>query len=109
MASITPAISLDQSAGKAAGATANLGVDLTFAPSGSDSPASMTLSLPPGLLADASVAGGACLKTADLNDSTCEVGSGTVTAYAYGSVPIPTNVTFDLVPPRQRETSPDSR
>lgn len=99
MASITPAISLDQSAGKAAGATANLGVDLTFAPSGSDSPASMTLSLPPGLLADASLAGGACLKTADLNDSTCEVGSGTVTAYAYGSVPIPTNVTFDLVPP----------
>ena len=57
MASITPAISLDQSAGTAAGATANLGVDLTFAPSGSDSPASMTLSLPPGLLADASLAG----------------------------------------------------
>jgi hypothetical protein len=99
MASITPAISLDQSAGKAAGATANLGVDLTFAPSGSDSPAGMTLSLPPGLLADASLAGGACLKTADLNDSTCEVGSGTVTADAYGTVPIPTNVTFDLVPP----------
>ncbi len=99
MASITPAISLDQSAGKAAGATANLGVDLTFAPSGSDSPAGMTLNLPPGLLADASLAGGACLKTADLNDSTCEVGSGTVTAYAYGTVPIPTNVTFDLVPP----------
>jgi hypothetical protein len=99
MASITPAISLDQSAGRAAGATANLGVDLTFAPSGSDSPAAMTLNLPPGLLANASLAGGACLKTADLNDSTCEVGSGTVTAYAYGSVPIPTNVTFDLVPP----------
>jgi hypothetical protein len=99
MASITPAISLDQSAGMAAGATANLGVDLTFAPSGSDSPARMTLNLPPGLLANASLAGGACLTTADLNDSTCEVGSGTVTAYAYGTVPIPTNVTFDLVPP----------
>jgi hypothetical protein len=39
------------------------------------------------------------LVTADLNDSACEVGSGTVTAYAYGTVPVPTNVTFDLVPP----------
>lgn len=99
LASITPTISLDQSAGKTAGSTANLGVDLKFAPSGSDSPAHMTLNLPPGLLANASIAGGACLTTADLNDSMCEVGSGTVTAYAYGTVPIPTNVTFDLVPP----------
>ena len=32
MASITPTISLDQSAGKAAGSTADLGVDLQFAP-----------------------------------------------------------------------------
>jgi hypothetical protein len=99
MASITPAISLDQSAGKAAGSSANLGVDLQFAPTGSDSPDHMTLNLPPGLLANASIAGGSCLTTADLNDSACEVGSGTVTAYAYGTVPIPTNVTFDLVPP----------
>ncbi|MFZ1997405.1 MAG: hypothetical protein WAU75_25030 [Solirubrobacteraceae bacterium] len=99
LASIAPAISLNQSAGKAAGSTTNLGVDLKFAPSGSDSPDHMTLNLPPGLLADASINGGACLVTADLNDTACEVGSGTVTAYAYGTVPIPTNVTFDLVPP----------
>jgi hypothetical protein len=99
VASVTPAITLDQSAGRTAGSTANLGVDLTFAPSGSDSPDHMTLNLPPGLLANASVNHGACLVTADLNDSACEVGSGTVTAYAYGSVPVPTNVTFDLVPP----------
>ena len=99
MASVAPAIALDQSAGKTAGSTANLGVDLTFAPSGSDSPDHMTLNLPPGLLANASIDGGACLVTADLNDSACEVGSGTVTAYAYGTVPVPTNVTFDLVPP----------
>jgi hypothetical protein len=98
-AAITPAISLDQSAGKTAGSTADLGVDLTFAPTGSDSPDHMTLTLPPGLLANASVNGGACLTTTDLNDDACQVGSGVVTAYAYGTVPIPTSVTFDLVPP----------
>ncbi len=99
VASVAPAITLDQSAGRTAGSTANLGVDLTFAPSGGDSPDHMTLNLPPGLLANASINHGACLVAADLNDSACEVGSGTVTAYAYGSVPVPTNVTFDLVPP----------
>jgi hypothetical protein len=101
-AAITPKISLDQSAGTAAGSTANLGVDLTFSPSPAgttDSPDHMTLNLPPGLLANASIDGGSCLTTADLNDSACEVGSGVVTAYAYGTVPIPTSVTFDLVPP----------
>jgi hypothetical protein len=102
-AAITPAISLDQSAGKAAGSTTNLGVDLQFAPSGSDSPDHMTLNLPPGLLANASIDGGACLATADLNDTACQVGSGVVTADAApaggSGVPIPTSVTFDLVPP----------
>src|SRR5437588_2917297 len=68
-ASITPTISLDQSAGNAAGSVANLRVHLTFAPSGSDSPDAMTLNLPPGLLANASIDGGACLTTADLNDT----------------------------------------
>ncbi len=98
-ASITPTLSLDQSAGTKAGAVANLGVDLKFAPTSGDSPDEMTLNLPPGLLADASIDGGACLSTADLNDSACEVGSGTVTADAYGTIPITTPVTFDLVPP----------
>jgi hypothetical protein len=98
-AAISPAVSLDQSAGQAAGSTADLGVDLTFAPSGSDSPDHMTLNLPPGLLANTSIDGGSCLTTTDLDDSACQVGSGVVTAYAYGTVPIPTSVTFDLVPP----------
>src|SRR6185312_16074900 len=98
-AAITPAISLDQSAGKTAGSTADLGVDLTFAPTGSDSPDHMTLTLPPGLLANASIDGGSCLTTTDLEDNACQVGSGVVTAYAYATVPIPTRVTFDLVPP----------
>ena len=98
-AAITPTISLDQSAGQTAGSTANLGVDLQFAPTGSDSPQHMTLNLPPGLLANASINGGACLQTVDLADTACQVGSGTVTAYAFGTVPVPANVTFDLVPP----------
>jgi hypothetical protein len=98
-AAITPTIALDQSAGTVAGSTTNLGVDLKFAPSGTDSPKDMTLNLPPGLLANASIDGGACLTTADLNDTACQVGTGTVTALAEGVVPIPAQVTFDLVPP----------
>jgi uncharacterized membrane protein YgcG len=97
-ASITPALGLDQSAGNAAGSTANLGVHLTFSPTGGDSPDAMTLNLPPGLLANASIDRGACLTTADLSDTACEVGSGTVTAVILGT-PFPTPVTFDLVPP----------
>jgi hypothetical protein len=98
-ASITPTMTLDQSAGTVAGSTTNLGVDLKFAPTGSDSPDDMTLVLPPGLLANASIDGGTCLTTVDLNDSACQVGTGTVTADAYGDIPITTPVTFDLVPP----------
>ncbi len=94
-ASITPTLTLDQSAGDTAGSTANLGLDLKFAPTGTDSPDDMILNLPPGLLANASIDGGACLKTVDLSDTACQVGSGTVTADGA----IPTSVTFDLVPP----------
>src|SRR6202007_2123102 len=86
-ASITPTITLDQSGGTAAGQTANLGVDLKFAPTASDSPDDLTLNLPPGLLANASIDGGACLQSADLNDSACQVGSGIVTvAFANGAI-----------------------
>jgi hypothetical protein len=97
-ASITPTISLDQSAGTAAGSTTNLSVDLKFSPSSGDAPDNLTLNLPPGLLANASIAGGACLEAADLTDTACQVGSGTVTALVGGVVPVPTSVTFDLVP-----------
>lgn len=98
-AAITPSVTLDQSAGTTAGRTANLGMDLKFAPTGTDSPDHMTINLPPGLLANATIDRGACLHTADLNDTACQVGSGTVTAKALGTIPIPTSVTFDLVPP----------
>jgi hypothetical protein len=98
-ASVAPTLSLDQSAGTAAGSFANLGVDLKFSNSTGDSPQHLTLNLPPGLLANATINGGACLLTADLNDSACEVGSGVVTADLFGTIPVPTPVTFDLVPP----------
>ena len=59
----------------------------------------MTLSLPPGLLANASIDGGACLRTIDLEDTACQVGTGTVTADRRLRVPVTAPVTFDLVPP----------
>ena len=103
-ASITPSLSLDQSAGKAAGSTANLGLDLKFTNTGTDSAHNLTINLPPGLLANASINGGACLKTTNTSTSACEVGSGTVTAdpdiVVLGlpaAVQVP--VTFYLVPP----------
>jgi hypothetical protein len=103
-AAITPSLSLDQSAGKAAGSEANLGMDLKFTDTGTDSPHNLTINLPPGLLANASINGGACLKTANTSGSACEVGTGTVDAAPDllvlglpASIPVP--VTFYLVPP----------
>lgn len=98
-ATVTATLTLDQSAGTAAGSFANLGTDLKFASPNGDTPQHLTLNLPSGLLANASIDGGACLLTADLNDSACEVGSGVVTADLLGFIPTPTQVTFDLVPP----------
>jgi hypothetical protein len=100
LASATPTLSLDQSAGTAAGSTTNLGMDLTFTDSGTDSPDQMTINLPPGLLANADIDGGACLTTADLTDTNCQVGTGTVSVNALDLVPLNNiAVTFDLVPP----------
>ena len=98
-ASVVPTLALDQSAGTAAGSFANLGVDLKFSSTAGDSPKQLTLNLPQGLLANASINGGACLTSADLNDSACQVGNGVVTAKLLGMIPVPAQVTFDLVPP----------
>jgi hypothetical protein len=63
-AAISPTVALNQSVGTRAGSTVNLGMDVKFAPNPtSDSPKDMTLSLPPGLLANASIDGGACLNS----------------------------------------------
>ncbi|HWD68647.1 MAG TPA: hypothetical protein VG293_00545 [Solirubrobacteraceae bacterium] len=105
-AAITPSLTLNQNvdstSGTQAGAYQDLGMDLKFnngsAYPVSDSPKDMSIVLPPGLLANATINGGTCLTKTTLDDN-CQVGSGTVTAYAAGLVPVPTNVTFDLVAP----------
>lgn len=102
LASVTPSLTLDQSAGTTAGSSVNLGVDIKFAPTGTDSPKDLAMALPSGLLANASVDGGACL-TAKAPTAACQVGTGTVSAsstalgtpVALPSIP----VTFDLVAP----------
>jgi uncharacterized membrane protein YgcG len=100
-ASITPTVTLTEST-TAAGASSNVGLDIKFAPSGSDSPKDLGVVLPPGLLANAAINGGACLAST-IETSACQVGSGTATASPIvlgtplGSLTIP--VTFYLVPP----------
>jgi hypothetical protein len=74
----TPTLALNPSTATAA-STANLGTDITFAPSGGDSVKNLTLVFPPGLIANASVDGGACLTSAT-PQAACVVGTGTVTA-----------------------------
>jgi uncharacterized membrane protein YgcG len=100
-ATITPTLTLTQS-GTAAGSKANVGLDIKFAPTGSDSPKDLTVKLPAGLLANAAIDGGACLTTTT-QTSACQVGTGTATAspivlgIPVGSLSIPVN--FYLVPP----------
>jgi hypothetical protein len=98
-ASINPvAVALSPSSA-AAGSTGNLGTDITFNPSSGDSTKDLTLQLPPGLLANAAIDGGACLKSATPT-AACQVGSGTVTANILGGlVPVGLPATFDLVAP----------
>jgi hypothetical protein len=104
-ASTKPGLTLDQSAGHAAGAAANLGLDLKFTDTGTDSPRNLAIDLPPGLLANAAIDGGACLRTRDVSGSTCQVGTGSVTAtpdlVGLLNLPLPVSVpvSFYLVPP----------
>ena len=100
-ASIAPVtVTLDQSAGTAAGSTANLGMDLKFTPTGTDSVKDLTLALPAGLLANASIDRGACLKSSTPIGA-CQVGTGTVTATAHALIPVSLTLptTFDLIAP----------
>jgi hypothetical protein len=104
-ASTGATLTLDQSAGNTAGASADLGLDLKFTNSGTDSPRDLTIVLPPGLLANASIDGGACLTSRNVSGTACKVGAGTVTAtpdlVGILNVPLPVSVpvSFYLVPP----------
>ena len=98
-ASVTPALTLDQSGGTQAASTVPLGMTFNFSPSAGDTPKDLTIGLPPGLLANASINRGACLIT-QKPIAACQVGSGTVTATALGGLlPITGQVAFDLVAP----------
>lgn len=104
-ASSTASLTVDQSAGTQAGSAANLGLDLKFTDTGTDSPRDLTIVLPPGLLANASINGGGCLSIRNVTGTACEVGTGAVTAtpdlVGILNVPLPVSVpvSFYLVPP----------
>ena len=101
-AAINPSVSVTTPTPAAAGSSGSLGLDLKFNPTSGSAPDSVTLNLPPGVLANASIDNGQCIKTAisDFsNDGACQIGSGVVTALASGTVPVPTNVFFYLTPP----------
>jgi hypothetical protein len=94
----TVGLALSPSSATAA-STGDLGTDITFSPSSGDSAKDLTLGLPPGLLANAAIDGGACLKSAT-PVAACQVGSGTVTANIFGGlIPVALPATFDLVAP----------
>jgi hypothetical protein len=102
-AAISPSMSVTTATPVAAGSTTNLGLDLKFNPSGGDAPDQVILNLPPGVLANASINNGQCISgaipTDFSNDTACQLGSGQVTAIAFGNVPVPTGVDFYLTPP----------
>jgi hypothetical protein len=96
----TPTVTLTPTSATA-GATANLGTDIKFTPSSGDSTKDLTLELPAGLLANAGLDGGACLKSATPT-AACQVGTGTVTATAsVAGLPLQMSLSaeFDLVAP----------
>jgi hypothetical protein len=105
-ATITPTLALSPSSGVAA-STHNLGVDIKFGYSNSgDTVKDMTLALPAGLLANASLDGGKCITSAT-PIAACQVGTGSITATATvlnllgNKVPVTETLQaeFDLVAP----------
>jgi hypothetical protein len=97
-ATITPTLALSPASGTAA-STANVGMDIKFAYStGGDTVKDLTLALPAGLLANASIDGGKCISS-PAPIAACQVGSGTITATALGLVPVQLPAQFDLVAP----------
>lgn len=95
----TPTLALSPSSATAA-STGNLGTDITFSPAGGDSVKNLTLQLPAGLIANASVDNGACLTSATPL-AACTVGTGTVTAAANSLLGSSTSLPaeFSLVAP----------
>jgi hypothetical protein len=79
-ATITPTLKVTPTNTTAGTNPATVGFDAAFAPSpATDGVKDFTFSLPPGLLANADLASGACLISAT-PQAACQVGTGTVTA-----------------------------
>jgi hypothetical protein len=87
-AAITPALTVTP-ASTTAGSSTTIGFDAKFSPTTGDSVKDVTLALPPGLLANENIAGGACLASPPPASGTpsaaCQVGTGTVTTSAFGT------------------------
>jgi hypothetical protein len=90
-ATITPALTVTPTNTTAGTNPATVGFDAKFAPSATDGVKDFSFSLPPGLLANADLAGGACLISAT-PQAACQVGTGTVTA----ALPTPAQITVSL-------------
>jgi hypothetical protein len=89
-ATISPKLTLDQSAGTAAGSTVKVGLQTNFQPSAGDGARNVTYSFPAGLWPNLNQHGGTCL-TATTPTAACAIGTGLVNT---------TSVTVYLVKPR---------
>ncbi len=94
LADFTASLSLDQSAGTMAGGSRAIGFDEKFGSTSGDAVRTVSLALPPGVLANESIAGGECLRSSSPN-AACQVGSGTVSLAGGGSQ----SFALDLVKP----------
>jgi hypothetical protein len=77
-ASLPLSVGISQPGGNAAGSTAPVGIYSTFGTTAGDQLKDVTIQLPPGLLVNEEVNGGACLSTPTPAPS-CQIGSGTIT------------------------------
>jgi hypothetical protein len=106
-AAITPAVALKQS-GTQAGSTVALQTDIKFAPSSpsTDSVRNLTEILPPGLLSNASIDGGLCVKTppppSGLPPAACKVGTGSASIVVNGALTTTQPLSLYLVAPPRR-------
>jgi hypothetical protein len=96
LADFTPSLVLTQS-GTTAGSNPTIGFDAKFTSTTGDSVKSDTFTLPPGLLGNESIDGGACLLSSTPTPA-CQVGTGVLTL-ASGGGPVSQSVTVDLVKP----------
>jgi hypothetical protein len=86
LADFTPSLTLDQSAGTTAGSNPAIGFDETFTSHTGDGATSDSSALPPGLLGNENIAGGACLASSSPNPA-CQIGTGTLTLAGGGASP----------------------